>query len=175
MALFSISTRLRAKTRYFATCIEREKSRRVSRRKALSSSDSARKALITLIPERISSRRCVTSAYFSWRRLALSRIRRPKIEITPIRSGPSTSDTSASCHEMKKRIGSPTQIITNCWISSPKTNDSAPWAPETSCMVRVSTSPRRRSWWKRSGSASSFAHTSRFMSIMMRPSTHSTR
>ena len=76
---------------------------------------------------------------------------------------------------MKKRMGRPTQIITTCWTSSPKTRESAEWAPPTSAIVRVRTSPRRRSWWKRSGSASSLEHTSRFMSTMMLPSVHSTR
>ena len=68
----------------------------------------ARKLWITLMPDRIWSRRCVTSLWLSWRRLAEVRIRRPKAAITPATIGAITSSDSVSCQEMNTSTVAPT-------------------------------------------------------------------
>jgi hypothetical protein len=146
-----------------------------ARAKASFSTCSARKALITLMPDRISTSRWVTSANTSCLRRALRRMRAPKSEITPPISGPTTSMTRESFHETKSSAPTPTAIMSRDCRKSPKSRDRAWCAPPTSPMIRASTSPRWRSWWKRSGSANSLPHTSTFMSISMRPSTYCTR
>ena len=173
--LFSASTSVRASVRFTATRIPRRNSRRDERAKPSCSYSSARNALITLIPSRISIRRPVTSANSRWRRCALRRIRRPKIEIVAKMPGPTTTITSESCHDTNSSDAAPTTSITAASAKSSNTSASAPCAVPTSPISRASRSPRLRSRWKRSGSANSLPQSSIFMSRSIRPSTHATR
>ena len=119
--------------------------------KARSSVVSAPNALITLMPDRICTRRCITSLICSWRRRLALRMRVPNTASTSAIGGPIASSASASCHESSAAPTSAVITTPRSSSTSPKICDCSRLATAVSLVSRAIASPRASRWCRPSG------------------------
>ena len=114
----------------------------ISSSKLRSSVASAPNALITLMPDRIWTRRCITSLTCSWRRRLALRMRVPNTESTSAIGGPITSSATASCHDRSAAPISAVSTTPKSSRTSPKICDCSRLATAVSLVSRAIASPR---------------------------------